>query len=65
MEDTTIKFKTIQFINGLKYMSEKQVDDAKHVICFNLKIEKSEENFNIIEDAIKTYFKTVNSFQNY
>ena len=62
MDANTIIFKTIQFINGLKYMSEKQVDDAKHIICCDLQIDKSEENFKIIEDGIKTYFKTINSF---
>ena len=62
MDANTIKFKTIQFINGLKYMSEKQVNDAKHIICCDLEIEKSEENFNIIEEGIKTYFKTISSF---
>lgn len=62
MNANTIKFKTIQLISGLKYMSEKQVDDAKHIICSDLQIEKSEENFNIIEDGIKTYFKTMDSF---
>ena len=62
MDVNTIKFKTIQFVNGLKYMSEKQVSDAKHIICSDLQIEKTEENFNAIEDAIKTYFKTIDSF---
>ena len=62
MDANTIKFKTIQFINGLKYMSEKQVDDAKHIICCDLQIDKSEENFNVIEEGIKTYFKTIDSF---
>jgi hypothetical protein len=62
MDANTIKFKTIQFINGLKYMSEKQVDDAKHIICCDLRIDKSEENFKIIEEGIKTYFKTIDSF---
>ena len=62
MDANTIKFKTIQFINGLKYMSEKQVSAAKHIICSDLQIEKSEENFKIIQDGIKTYFKTMDSF---
>ena len=62
MDVNTIKFKTIQFVNGLKYMSEKQVSDAKHTICSDLQIEKTEENFNVIEDAIKIYFKTIDSF---
>ena len=62
MDANTIKFKTIQFVNGLKYMSEKQVSDAKHIICSDLQIEKTEENFNVIEDGIKTYFKTIDSF---
>ena len=62
MDVNTIKFKTIQFVNGLKYMSEKQVSDAKHIICSDLQIEKTEENFNVIEDAIKIYFKTIDSF---
>ena len=62
MDVNTIKFKTIQFVNGLKYMSEKQVSDVKHIICSDLQIEKTEENFNVIEDAIKTYFKTIDSF---
>ena len=62
MDANTIKLKTIQFINGLKYMSEKQVSDAKHIICNDLQVEKSEENFKIIEEGIKTYFKTMDSF---
>ena len=62
MDANTIKFKTIQFINGLKYMSEKQVSNAKHIICNDLQVEKSQENFKIIEEGIKTYFKTMNSF---
>ena len=62
MDVNTIKFKTIQFVNGLKYMSKKQVSDVKHIICSDLQIEKTEENFNVIEDAIKTYFKTIDSF---
>lgn len=62
MEDTIIKFKTIQFINGTKYLSEKQFEDLKYIICHNLNIDKCEENFSIIREACEIYFKSQNSF---
>jgi hypothetical protein len=57
MEASAIKFKTIQFINGTKYLSEKQVEDLGYIMCHNLEIEKCEENFAIVREACKTYFE--------
>ena len=57
MEASVIKFKTIQFINGTKHLSEKQVEDLGYIICHNLGIEKCEENFAIVREACKTYFE--------
>jgi hypothetical protein len=56
MEATTIKFKTIQFINGTKYLSEKQVDDLCYAMCYYLGIDKTEENFAIVREACNIYF---------
>lgn len=56
MEASTIKFKTIQFLNGTKYLSEKQVEDLCYVMCHNLGIEKVEANFVHVREACKIYF---------
>jgi hypothetical protein len=56
MESFTIKFKTIQFLNGTKYLSEKQVEELCHLMCYDLNIEKTEENFNHIKEACRIYF---------
>lgn len=56
MEASAIKFKTIQYINGIKYLSENQVQDLCYTMCHRLNIEKSEENFNYIKEACKIYF---------
>jgi hypothetical protein len=56
-----IKYKTIKTINGLSYLSKKQIEDIKHIICCDLKIDKTEENFNTINDGIKLYFTTINN----
>ena len=56
MEASTIKFKTIQFINGTKYLSEKQVEDLCYLMCHNLGIEKIEDNFVHVREACKIYF---------
>ena len=56
MNASTIKFKTIQFINGTKYLSETQVDDLCLLMCHNLGIEKCEDNFAHVREACKTYF---------
>ena len=57
MEASEIKFKTIKhYLNGVKYLSQKQVEDLCHIVCYDLKIEKSEENFNHIKDACRVYF---------
>lgn len=60
MEPTTIKFKTIQYLNGINYLSEKQINDLCHLICVKLDIDKSEENFLIIKEACKVYFDLQN-----
>lgn len=61
MDANTIKFKTIQFINGTKYLTPKQVDDLKYIITHKLKIEKTEDTDKAIEEGIKTYFDMQNS----
>ena len=61
MDASTIKYKTIQFINGIKYLAPKQIGDLKYIITHNLKIEKTEETDKEIEEAIKTYFEMQNS----
>lgn len=61
MEASTIKFKTIQFINGTKYLSEKQVESLCYSICHMLKIEKNKENFDYIKEACKIYFDAQNN----
>ena len=61
MSPDTIKFKTIQFINGTKYLLGDQVGQVKNTMCYNLKIERTEENLAIIEEAINVYFEAQNS----
>jgi len=63
MDATTIKFKTIQFINGIKYLSSNQVDDLCIVICEKNGIEKNEKNFEYIKDACTTYFDLQNNLK--
>lgn len=63
MDATTIKFKTIQFINGIKYLSTDQVDDLCIVICEKFSIEKNEKNFSHIRDACTTYFNIQNNLK--
>ena len=63
MIEQDIKFYTIKLINGLNYLNSKQIVALQHIICCDLKIEKTEENFNIIYNGIKTYFKTINNLQ--
>ena len=57
MKESSIRFKTIQFINGTGYLYKEQIEILKHIICQELKIEENKANFDIINDAIKTYFK--------
>lgn len=56
VEPETIKFKTIQFLNGTKYLSGKQVEDLCYLMCHNLGIEKVEENFVHVREACEIYF---------
>jgi len=63
MDANTIKFKTIQFVNGTKYISNSHLDYLKHIMCHNLEIEKTEDNFKAVEDGVKTYFETVSKIQ--
>jgi len=57
MGASEIKFKTVKhYLNGVKYLSSKQVDDLCHLVCHDLEIEKSEENFNHIKEACRVYF---------
>ena len=57
MESSEIKFKIIKhYLNGLKYLSSKQIEDLCYIACDDLKIEKSEENYNHIKEACRLYF---------
>ena len=57
MESSEIKFKTIKYyLNGVKYLSQEQVEDLCSIVCHDLEIEKSEENFNHIKEACRVYF---------
>jgi hypothetical protein len=56
IEPYITKYKTIQLLNGVKHLSKTEAEGLKHIVCVQLNIEKSEDNFNIIEEGIKTYF---------
>ena len=60
MDIATLKFKTIQEINGIQHMSKKQVDDLKYGMCYKFKLEWSDEHFNAVEEAVKLYFDMQN-----
>lgn len=60
MDINTLKFKTIQYINGTSYLTQKQVDDLKHGMCYRLGIEKTDEHFNAVEEAVTAYFHAQN-----
>ena len=57
----TIKFETIKYINGVKYLSPQQRLDVKYLVCSQLNIDKVESNFEIIQIAINNYFEAINS----
>jgi len=61
MDANEIKFKTIKEINGIKYLSGKQLEHLKYYICHVHNIEKNQEIFEIIEDTVKTYFNIQNN----
>ena len=63
MDSSIIKFRTIQFINGIGYLYENQVEDLCYLMCHYLGIEKCEENFIIVREACKTYFDLQNSLE--
>lgn len=57
MELSTLKFKTVQRINGVSYLSEPQIEGLKAIMCHELKLEGSDEQHQAIEEAIEVYFK--------
>ena len=61
MTNDDIKFKTIQLINGTKHLSTGQFNDFKYFVCYTLSIEKTEENFEIIKEAVELYFQIQNN----
>jgi len=63
MDASIIKFKAIQFLQGIKYLSKQQVLDFKSIVCDDLNIEKNEENFNLIHEAIETYFNVKTGYE--
>jgi len=60
MDSSTIKFKTIQFINGIKHLPKSHIEIVQHHICNQLDIEKNDENFQIIVEGIQCYFDVNN-----
>lgn len=55
LSDNDIKFKTIQLLNGIKYMSKGQFEDFKYYICHILEIEKTDHNFDVIREAVDIF----------
>lgn len=61
MAPIDIKFKTIQLISGIKHISESQFC----IICEEISIEKTEENFGYIREACELYFNLMNENPNF
>lgn len=61
MDITTFKYKTIQEINGVSYLYEKQIDDLKYVMCHKLGLELNDEYAKATEEAVKAYFDMQNN----
>lgn len=60
MDSNTIKLKTMQLLNGVKYLQQSQFENLCSLVCDELKIEVSEENIQHIKDGCITYFSTIN-----
>lgn len=56
MTENEIKFKAIELINGVKYMTTNQINDFKAYVRHHLNLEDAEENNKPIEEAVKIYF---------
>jgi len=56
MNANEIKYKTIKYINGTRYMTAKQVDDLGYIMCRNLGIEATLENRDYVREAVQVYF---------
>lgn len=61
MTTSQIQFATIKLINGIKHLSEGMANNVRNLVCHDLNIPQSQENFNIINEAIECYFKASNS----
>lgn len=61
MKTSIIKYKTIAFINGIKYLTENQINDIIHIICNNLNIQPTDKNSNAVKEGIQIYFDIQNS----
>lgn len=57
MTESEIKFKAIQMLSGIKYLSKKQIDDFIGYAYHSLQIEKNEEHDRILMESIELYFK--------
>ena len=57
MTSNEIKFNTIKFINGVKYMTNNQIEDCKAYVRHSLKLDDTDENNDAIEEAINIYFE--------
>jgi hypothetical protein len=56
MTDKDIKFKTIQYMNGIKYLNKQQVFQLQSYICYVYNLEQNEINFKAIQEGIDFYF---------
>lgn len=56
MDAGTIKFRTIQFLNGTKYINREQLEPLCYLMCDIFGIEKTEENFVHVREACNIYF---------
>lgn len=63
MDLNLIKFHTMKLVNGMKYISKPQVEGLKHIVCSDLKVEKTERNFEAVEQAIDLYFENINNIE--
>jgi hypothetical protein len=61
MTKEQIKFHTIKYVMGIGNIPKDYVGVVQNIMCDNLGIEKTEENFSTIKEGVETYFNTINS----
>lgn len=60
MTTENIKFNVIKELNGIKYLSQNQVEQFKSHVIDILNLNDTDENNQAIEDGIRIYFKLLN-----